>query len=411
MIKTKQIITLLLVTGMLCCIAALFVGCSKRVEINFNDYVTIEESGYDGYGAIDIQIDYQTLINQRVQALELTADKKQELITIFDYYKRFKPTYEESDVLKNGDKITIKWELDSKAVKTLEEKMGVNFNTDALEYTMSKLIALQEYDPFEHLTINTNNSISGLGSLDFVINTTINDKNVVWEVAHDGENGKLSNGDVINLKIVTEIDEDTFARSTGCKLKMKETQYTITVLGEYAVSEKIISAIDRTQLSILNKVMDEWVVSGLNDENPNAQYRTYTNVGFIYYTNNLIEVDVNNITPSTFVAIYHVNDGFVENGYYVFLALTDTFVLPYEGGVCLEDGSALPDAFVFYDKETVRYSETFGWRQGDEKMGFLHDGIAYAGHQDLQNILTYIDELYNNKYQFKFADPELPQGE
>lgn len=388
-------------------IAALFAGCTKRMEINFNDYVTIEDMGYDGYGSVNIQIDYQTLVNQRAQALELTAEKKQELITIFEYYQPFKPIYEESDVFKNGDKIIIKWELDSKAVKTLEEKMGVDFNTDAIEHTVSNLVSLQEYNPFEHLTINTDNSISGLGSLEFVINTTINDKNVVWTVAHDGENGKLSNGDVINLKIVTEIDEDAFSRSTGYKLSMKETAYTITTLGEYASSEAIIEAIDRPQLSILNKVMDEWVVSGLNDENPHAQYRTYENVGFIFYTNNLVEIDVNNVTPSTFVAIYHVNDGFVENGYYVFLALTDTFVLPYEGGVCLEDGSSLPDAFVFYDKETVRYSETFGWRQGDEKMGFLCDGVAYAGHQDLQSALIYVNELYGSKYQFEFIDYDL----
>ena len=105
MIKTKRIITLFLVACTLFGITALFAGCTKRIEINFNDYVTIEERGYDGYGSIHIQIDYQTLVNQRAQALELTAEKKQELITIFEYYQPFKPIYEESDVLKNGDKI------------------------------------------------------------------------------------------------------------------------------------------------------------------------------------------------------------------------------------------------------------------------------------------------------------------
>lgn len=406
--KKQSIIKILVVMLLMIAVSLTTSACTiKDKEIIISDYLVVEESGYDGYGTISVSLDYETMVNNRAKELEASEETRLKWLSVFEHYEPFTIKFESSDVLKNGDVIKFTFDTETKSKNALAKEMNAKFITEPFEYTLTNLVAVEDFDPFGQLNINSTDAISGKGSLEFSIDLIVNDEKVVWSVAHDGENGKISNGDILTLTLNEDIDYDAFTRATGRSISNTTMQYEVADFGEYVVDENVFRRINIDNINTFNKIIEDWVISGLNDENAMAEHRTYQLCGYLLYTNNDQNTTVDTVSESMIVAIYKITEAIVPEGYYVFIGLEDILSVHGGTGLCVDNGKTLPDSFIHYKKETVRYSEKFGWGQDYEGMGFLYDGFAYAGHRDINETISYLDTTYGASYKHKHISDSL----
>ena len=137
----------------------LLTGCGSS-SVNLNDYVVITDEGYDGYGTISVKLDYEKLIEDHEDKLtdknidsSIFGVKTPKLAAafVFEAQKPYELSYEESDTLKNGDKIEFTWETNENAIETLKGILEVNIKYSKFTYTVKDLEALTEFDPFENI--------------------------------------------------------------------------------------------------------------------------------------------------------------------------------------------------------------------------------------------------------------------
>lgn len=383
-------------------LSLLLAGCglgNVADAINVNDYVCIESTGYNEYGSVSLSVDYESMFNNA----PVPNSTKKKVADAAEVAQVFIPQYAISDTLKNGDTVSVKWEKNSSAIKEIEEVIGVPIVCEDFEFETAGLEDVRDYNPFDDLCFDTKHTVSGNGAIDFQINYHSENSEISWNVEHDGENGKIKNGDVLNLKITDEIDNETMAREFGVRVSKTTDTVEVSFLGEYALDGKILQHIGDSERAAFDKVISDWVVTGLNDENLLCDDRTYKFEGCLYYANaDETQTDLEPEEGMLF-AIYKIDDDYVYGGYYVFIGLKGLFSYDDEG-VYINNGEELPNSFMYYEKEHVRYAYESGWKQNCEPMGFLYMDLAYAGHMDIQDTFKYIDESYGKDYQYRYVD-------
>ena len=70
------------------------------------------------------------------------------------------------------------------------------------------------------------------------------------------------------------------------------------------------------------------------------------------------------------------------------------------------DNERLTDSFIYYDKETIRYTEKFKWGQNYEQHGFMYKDIPYAGKLTLNEEINYLSSIYP-EYTKKYYSKEI----
>ena len=401
MIK-KMIVGSLLILTML-------TGCSTTTEknnlININDYIETNVVGSDGYVTLEFEINY------REAFLDAKIDEKktEEAATLLDSFDAFEMKVKNNGNLKNNDNVKVDCVPVKKVIDTLANITGKTIVCNDFEYLISNAMTVEEYDPFEDLIVNTNGSESGSGELSFAIEFKQKDGTMVnWKVSHDGENGKIKNGDTLTLTLDEEIDEYAFTASTGKKITHKEGKYVVNCLCVPISDEGIFKRISKSMKSCFDTVIEEWVVAGLSDNSADSNIkRTYENVGYVYYTNDTKETV--NKTDDMFFAIYAINDFHLKDPYYTFIAQKGNMTVDHINTYV--DGKAFSDSFVDYEKEVVRHDDE-KWIEGEE-MGFIDNYVPFAGHRTLDELISYINNKYGSNYNYKYfsADLEARKGE
>ena len=382
---------LLFLLTMICC--GICSGCSSNeIKINVNDYAVVKPIGYDGYGSIEYKIDYESMFAQsnasqskKATALEIT--EQYDLCTLKD--NRFQN-------LKNGDSIEIEWEIDKNIQSVLNELLKIKFEKPKAECEIKGLKTIEQLDPFEYLVSENHESISGEGILDFKIAFSKNGHDVLLNVKHDGENGKLKNGDVVELSI-ENIDNEWFKRNVGFDVIKTTSEYVISDLAEYANSENALNCISKNNEQSINQVVDEWILSGLNDmeDSNEIEKRTKEHIGYVYYC------DDNGVGMLN--SIYKIHDYFCGD-YYSFIGLKGAF--QYDNNGWLKDGESFPEMFIHYEKEKTRQSSD-GVPQGNcEEMGFYSNDRLFAGKRNLEQTLMFLNDKYGTNYQHCFVSVE-----
>jgi hypothetical protein len=90
----------------------------------------------------------------------------------------------------------------------------------------------------------------------------------------------------------------------------------------------------------------------------------------------------------------------------VFIGIDGRFTIDHQRAYL--NGQEFSDSFVDYKKEKVRYSSNVGWINKSEEMGFLVDNIlSYAGHQKIQETLSFIRNTYGKNYENEFISEDL----
>ena len=402
----------LLILLALCLIASITLSaCFKEEEelqvkleprdFDISNYIEYEENGHNGYGYLSINVDYKKLMSDLYPYIQKSIKNKSDLpeylIDFMEMYPPFEFSYDNDNHHSNNDIITVNIEKTENA-KEIESYIDAYLISNNTEYKFKSLKDVQEYNPFEDLISNVSGK-NGEGKASFKIEHKT--QNLTWscDVKSDVKLEKLSNGQKINLSIDEGlIDDEKLARDFGLKIIKKKFKYTISELIGPPIPDNIFKCIDKDTIKTVNSVAKDWIVDGLNDENQGDHERNVELVGEIFFTND---------KKSKLFFIYHVTDDFVENGYYVYLSpQKELLANPQKKELLTIDNEKLTDSFIYYDKETIRYTEKFKWGQNYEQHGFMYKNIPYAGKLTLNEEINYLSSIYP-EYTKKYYSKEI----
>ena len=383
-------------------VAIIFACGPSKVEeektILINDYLVYDVSGYNNYGSVEIKIDYEKIVDN----FPVTETVKEEALNSTAKFPLFDISHSTINTLKNGDEVSFTLSANKPQISVFEETIGCKIKfQETGSWKVEGFADVIDIDPFENIVIDASDTVNGEGSFNAFIEYRNGDKIIKWTVEHDGENGVLKNGDIVNLKIKEDIDEDLIARELGIRLTRTSCEnYEVTELLTSAVNEDIFDAISESDQKTLDKIIEDWVVSSLNDGNPSVTKRKYEHFGYIYMTNNEPVEDGSKV-DGKLLSVYKIVDD-ICGKYFVYIGLSGNYHYN-DTGLFIGNGERLPDSFVYYDKETVRYSEVTGWDQGSEGMGFVFDGFGYAGHKEVAETIEYLEATYGVNYKYHYA--------
>lgn len=216
-----------------------FTGCGAQ-KVDLNDYVTVEVTGYDGFGTASAKVDTEKMKEvvddeNAVAAIEAAA------IVAF----------KENNNYSNGDTVEYRYNIPDNIVNNIKDKYGIMLKFKESSATVEGLKDPSEFDPADILEFE----FGGTSPSGYVhIKSTISD----FDVEVDKENG-LANGDTIGITFELKDNSKSFesaCASNNLPVFDPEYQYTITELPEYVTSIDEISDGVRTTL---NKHMKELI--------------------------------------------------------------------------------------------------------------------------------------------------------
>ena len=216
--KEKQ--SILTVSAVICCFLT---GCG-RTEINVNQYLTTEISGYDGNGSAAWHIDLGQLVKENLSAFGLKEGySAAEYQTVLDkLHSNMKAEYDKVKGLSNGDAVKLTWE--NSIWTALESDFKVKFVTENVDVTVSGLQKVIEVNPFDKITVTfIGTAPNGYAEVDIAALDDLPE--AVWYDAAPQEG--LSNGD----KVKVTISESTVSNLANKGYRLTETEKEYTVEG------------------------------------------------------------------------------------------------------------------------------------------------------------------------------------
>ena len=362
----------------ICLCMLLLTACNTtRLPFNIVNYLTITETGYNEYGSISVEFDYNKFYQ------DYKAELNKSKVSIEQLQKSIYIECPTKDTLSNGDIVTIPIKTQKDVVnieKIIKEQIEMS-----LSYTVADLKELTPYNPFENLIVTTS-GFHKTGTIYPHIEHYGVDASWEWPVLVDEDkNGQLSNGDVVELTL--DIDEDAVERKYGIDISSSTYSYPVTTLISHMETSADLRNLSDKNIETLNKVIEDWVISGENDENIYSRERTYE------FETALLFVKEGD---SRVCFIYHIEDGYVPSGYYVYISPNYTVLADNENHTLISgDKRPLSSSFAKYDKDTVRYTEKWGWGQDYERQGFMYRDVPYAGKATLEDMISYLQSWYS----------------
>ncbi len=225
--------------GVIALIIIICVAVNAGSTINLDKYITIEASGYEGYGKVTAVLDWDAIEEKYGEKVSYTNKAKEEyggLITYMTPIDILKDAvdvqFSEKDYLSNGDKVEYTWDID----EDLTLYLDCNIKSKGGTYEVTSLEEVGTFDAFADLEvffegiapsgrINYNYSGEELGYYDFSCSQT----------------SGLSNGDTVIISI-TETDMEYYAERFGMIPSKLENEYVVSGLQEYVGSYSNLSS-------------------------------------------------------------------------------------------------------------------------------------------------------------------------
>lgn len=198
--------------------------------INLDNYVTIEATGYDGYGTVKASIDWNAIEEKYGDKISYTSKAREEYGVFLDYIKPIDTAkdyinvkFNETDNLSNGDKVEYSWKIDEDLTKYIKCKVKFENGT----YMVSDLEEVGKFNPFADLEVSFEGIAPGgkmsydyagepLGYYDFSCSAT----------------SGLNNGDIVTISI-NNTDMEYYAQKYGMVPEKLEQEYVVSGLDEY----------------------------------------------------------------------------------------------------------------------------------------------------------------------------------
>lgn len=392
--KTIALLSVVLGVIILVTVGWFLIESFNPPNIMLRDYITVTDVGYDGYGTVNAEINYAKLLRACAEAS--TVGKQQSNYSkAMEFVKQEKPfsvVIEEKEY-SNGDVVQISFRKGSETCRKIEDIFGVSLSPVGVKHKVENLTKLIDYDPFDDLVISNNNSISGKGTLVFTIVHDDGENAWKWDVMHNGTDGSISNGDVLRLSVTGMPDAESIGRQYGLIVKTTSRDYVVDSLNEIPNSESVFNYDDTEIVKSVDKVANEWIVGGLNDESNQKYARVVEVYGKVFMTERKDKQLGNRL-----LYVYKVTEPENNLTYYAFLSPNKMYLINKKENKLVAAGDeGTPESLVYYQKETARYTARFGWGEYVDQ-GFLFNERAYAGHKTLNEELNYITKKYSGTY-------------
>ena len=223
-------------------IIILLIAKSVRPSINLNDYLTIETTGYEGYGTATARIDWDAVEEKYGSKISITGAAQQKyggfmmMMTPMDVIRdNVSVKLDKNSNLSNDDVITYEWDISEKLSKYVKNK--IKYTNDS--FVVSNLSSIGTFDAFSDVIV----SYSGIAP-DGVANISYNGSDLSANDFSIDKNKGLSNGDVIKV-FINSNNIDQYANNLGKIPAEFEKSYTVNGLDSYITK---VSEIDSDTL-------------------------------------------------------------------------------------------------------------------------------------------------------------------
>lgn len=214
-------------------IAIIVIASNAGKTINLNDYVTVEATGYDGYGTASISIDWDAIEKKYGKKIAYTSASKKtlggfsSLMTPLDTLEASVSVQLDQDRnLSNGDTINYSWSVVDDISKVIKCKLKYKDGT----YTVSELEKLDTFDAFADVEV-TFSGISPNGQAAITYNGSDLSS---YDFRCDKTSG-LKNDDKITVSL-SNTDMEDYATILGKIPAATSKIYTVSGLQEYVTS-------------------------------------------------------------------------------------------------------------------------------------------------------------------------------
>lgn len=235
------------------CVAAIalviiiFVAVNTGKTIKLDKYLTVQTTGYDGYGTATATIDWGAIEEKYGSKLSFTSTAKSEygelfgMMTPIDAIKDcVSVELKKSNGLSNGETIAYTWNVDEDLSKYVKHKL--KFKDD--KYTVSGLSEVGTFDAFADLDVE----FSGVAP-NASVNLSYTGSEINYHDFNCDKTRGLSNGDTIKVTI-DDSKLKYYAENLGKVPAELEKKFKVEGLESYLTK---ISEIDNVPLTAMQK--------------------------------------------------------------------------------------------------------------------------------------------------------------
>lgn len=212
-------------------IVVICVAVNSGKTINLNKYIVVEEYGYDGYGSVNIDIDWDAIEEKYGSKLSF-GSKAQDtyegflgMMTPIDALQDYIDVEEiANEKLSNGDSVKFVWNIDEEFEDCVKCKIKYEDGT----YKVSCLKEIEKFDPFEGVEVSFN-GIAPNGNAEIV--TYPYENGLSYDL--DKYSG-ISNGEIVTLNVnYGWISEEEYAERYGRLPSVTSKEFSVSGLEEY----------------------------------------------------------------------------------------------------------------------------------------------------------------------------------
>lgn len=215
-------------------------GCSKKIEVNMEPYISVAYSGYNGNGVARFDFDYADFeyeIMSQWKEDEKNWEKLGEL-TALEMTINCQPASVEG--LSNGDKVTVTMTVDEEKAKEL----GYAFSGMSKTFTVEGLSDAVMIDPFDESIMQV--SVEGISpfaslTMNYVGSRTAPEAYITYMADNQYD---LANGDTVTI---TATMSEKYTQQ-GYLLTRNELTLTVEGLQSYITDVSALSAADVSAL-------------------------------------------------------------------------------------------------------------------------------------------------------------------
>ena len=399
MLKNKKFLILAAVAvAAVIALVVILTGGEDKIKnpVNINDYLIIEENGYDSTGTLHIDINFYDLVNDHAD--KLTGETPENETPYFRSYEEvvyeyaydnevIRPVYEETGNLKNGDQVQITWEVNKEAMDEFLKALDITPVYEDFTYTVENLPPMVDFDPFENLR-NYTRGYNGEGTTHDTTATVTNHNGDAFDISINVSSDMeydLKNGDTVHatLRFAEDIE---YYRNMGINMTRIEADLPVVNLSLYAADapDEILSYLTQDIIDVVNQALE-------NKYSTYAGTITYEYIGAIVHYST--EEDLHNKNRITFV--YHVDNGIYPGGWYTYMTPTSSVgltVTENEDGTITKEMQLINSQFrsssSYYETERKSF-----W--SSRKCYFTYEDLYYEGSLSIEECIQnlQIEEL------------------
>lgn len=405
-------------------IGTLFAGCGSlgAPEVDLNDYVVISEVGYDGYGHMDVGIDFGRLVSEYSDRLSkdmdtsVLGDQTAAAAAEFAFYtyQPYTLVYEEQKDLSNGTTVAFTWKINEEAAEKLRAVLDVKLTCADFTHTVQSLESLTQVDPFAYVQID-HRGVSGCTCYGYesYVNTgfveasiPLKDGNTLYLSvrAEDPGDQTWKNGDTIRA-CLEDYDPAQLAQEYGIALSRTEAQITLNDFAYFPsdTPADIFRLLSPESIAAAQKVME-------------SNYSMYegdikvTYVGaLLYYADSHYDTMWEKNLNNQLVFIYHIDNGIYPGGWYNYLAPDCDAYIGFADNEAGEKtkmtvGRGYTAMFTNATCRSALIQQFVMPGQVEVAQHFVHEGLYYAGFTTLEDclkgmeylVITHETDVYGN---------------